>query len=235
VQFREKARPRLVLCLVVAAAGWYLTGCQNKPVTPVLSPPPQIKSDRPYVDPAEIVGLLDDAEAAMQREQFSYPAKGSAVGLFDAVLAKDPDNAEAKRGLERIVETYLKLAESAAQRNQLARAQSMLARARIVDADHPAVAPTVEQIRLLANAKRERLVLDKAQLRDRQSQLTKPLKTLGTQARNSNCRTMIRVRNDSEGRWVYQQMNLAPGEARIRAQIEIGSPPLVELICFQQG
>jgi len=216
-----------------------LTGCQAKSVTPAepqsttsaaTNPAPQYSPD-----PAELLALLDAAEAAMQREQFTYPAQDSALGLFDRVLAMDPDNAEAQRGLERIVEHYLQEAEAAARRNQLARAQSMLDRARIVDVDHPGVEPAAIQIRLLANARRNRLILDRAQLRDRAADLAGSLKTLGIKARDPECRATIRVRNDSEGRWVYQQLNLAPGDARIRAEIQIGSPPLVELVCFQSG
>jgi hypothetical protein len=235
VQFREKARATLVLYLIIVASTLpAITGCQARPEPP----PPEPTSAASDPDPAdieEIYALLDAAEAAMQREQFTFPAQGSALGLYDTVLAMDPHNADAQRGLERIVEYYLGKAELAAQRNNPARARSMLERARIVDADHPAVHRTESQINLLANAERKRLTLDKAQLAGRSVDLSQPLKTFGTQARASNCRAIIRVRNDAEGRWVYQQMNAAPGEDRIRAQIQIGSPPSVELVCFHDG
>ena len=234
MQFREKARATLVLCLLVTSTLPAITGCQARPESS--TPEPTIAaSDPDPVDAEEIFALLDAAEAAMQREQITYPAQGSALGHYDTVLALDPHNPYAERGLERIVEYYLEKAELAAQRNHPARARSMLERARMVDADHPAVHRTEIQINLLANAERKRLTLDKAQLARRSADLGQPLKTFGTQARVSNCRAIIRVQNDAEGRWVYQQMNSAPGEDRIRAQIQIGSPPLVELVCFHDG
>jgi tetratricopeptide (TPR) repeat protein len=212
-----------------------LTGCRAptataQPEQPAAPAQPAI----PSFDPKEVLALLDQAESALQREHMTYPAQGSALGLFDRALAIDPDNVEAQRGLERIVEYYLQKAEAAAQTNQLARARSMLDRARVVDAHHPAIEPTEIQLRLLTNAKRNRLRLDRAQLADRSVELGQPLMTLGIQARDSSCRATIRVRNDAEGRWVYQQMNLAPGDARIRAEIQIGSPPLVDLVCFHE-
>ncbi|MCZ6710131.1 MAG: hypothetical protein O7B25_07200 [Gammaproteobacteria bacterium] len=233
MQFREKARATLVLYLVVASTLAAITGCQARPESP--EPEPDATASTDPVDTEEIFVLLDAAEAAMQREQLTYPAQGSALGLYDTVLAMDPHNEHAQRGLERIVEYYLEKAELAAQRNHPARARSMLERARIVDADHPAVHRTEIQINLLANATRKRLTLDTTQLARRSADLSAPLKTFGTQARAANCRAIIRVRNDAEGRWVYQQMNSAPGEDRIRAQIQIGSPPLVELVCFHDG
>jgi len=217
-----------------------VTGCQTRSAEPIAELPTTTVPAQPLevdveVDVEEVTALLDQAEAAMQRDHLTYPAQGSALGLFDTVLAIDPDNAEAQRGLERIVEYYLGMAEEAAQHNQLARARSMLDRARIVDADHPAFEPIEIQIRLLANARRNRLILDRDQLKNRSGALSQPLKNLGSRARTANCRAVIRVRNDSEGRWVYQQMNLAPGDARIRAQIQIGSPPVVDLLCFSEG
>jgi len=213
-----------------------MTGCQSRPE--ILEPEPSAAPEEPpetLVGPAGILALLDAAEAAMEREHLTFPIQGSAADLFDAVLAVDPDNAQAQRGIERIVEYYLEMAAAAAQRNQLARARSMLERARLLDADHPAVQPTQIQINLLANANRRRLVLDRTQLSNRSVDLRQALKSLGVQARDSNCRAMIRVRSDAEGRWVYEQMKRAPGETRIRAQIQIGSPPLVELVCFHAG
>lgn len=236
MQFREKAQATLVLCVSVASALILLMGCQSRPVLPTPQPstiarPPPVAA----VDPSEIQALLDAAEAAMERQQWTYPAQDSALVLFDRVLVMDPGNLLAQRGLERIAEHYLELAEAALQRNQLAAAQAMLEWARLVDAGHPDLEPTARKIDLLTNARRERLALEPGKLRERSSDLSQPLQVLGGQAREPNCRATIRVRSDAEGRWVYQQMNRAPGDARIRAQIQIGSPPLVELLCFQEG
>jgi len=239
VQCREKAHATLVLCVSIAGMTLVLGSCQTRPQAAAPTPLPAANSTpqqaQPAVDPAEIQALLDGAEAAMQRGQLTYPAQDSALVLFDRVLVMEPDNAEAQRGLERIAEHYLERAETAVQRNQLADARAMLEWARMVDANHPDLAITEARISLLANARRKRLPLDTTALRERSAELRQPLQVLGVQARDASCRATIRVRSDAEGRWVYQQMSLAPGDARIRAEIQIGSPPLVELVCFQDG
>jgi hypothetical protein len=78
-----------------------------------------------------------------------------------------------------------------------------------------------------------RLPVAGSQLRDRSDPLARSLAELGSRARNGNCLAIIRSPSDASGRWIYQQMSRAPGTARIRADIEIGSPPMVELLCFE--
>ncbi len=182
---------------------------------------------------AEIDALLLQANDAMERGQYINPARGSALGLYDRVLALNPGNAEARRGLELIAQHYLDLASAAVRRRQLTRARSMVDWARIVDAEHPGIAAAEAQIRLLAEARRVRLPVAGSQLRDRSDPLARSLAELGSRARNGNCLAIIRSPSDASGRWIYQQMSRAPGTARIRADIEIGSPPMVELLCFE--
>ena len=169
----------------------------------------------------------------MYRGQYIHPARGSALGLYDRVLALDPGNAEARRGLEDIAQHHLDLASAAVRRRQLTRAQSMVDWARIVDENHPGIAAAEAQIRLLADARRLRLAVERSQLSARSETLAQSLTRFGTRARKPNCLATIRSPSDASGRWMYQQMSRAPGDARIRADIEIGSPPMVELLCFQ--
>jgi len=176
--------------------------------------------------------MLDRANAALAADQLTYPEAGSAVSLYNEVLSYQPDNAEAQRGLERVVERYVQLALEAAERGHLARARSMLARARIVDAEHPAIEPTATQIQLLSDATRSRMSLNKADLSDRSPALGASLTEFGANAKDRDCRATIRARNDAEGRWIYQQMNQAEGEGRIRAAFQIATPPSVEVMCF---
>ena len=207
-----------------------MEGCQTAPVAPAIEIP--IEPEPVPVEPPAFDELLERAELALTNDQLTYPETGSALVLFNEVLALDESNAVAKRGLERIVERYLELAERAAQRRQFARSRSMLTRARLVDPEHPAIEPTASQVQLLANARRDRLKLDKSLLSARSETLLQPLADLGEKARAEDCRTTITARTDAEGRWLYQQLNHAKGERRIRAQLQIGSPPQVEVLCF---
>ena len=207
-----------------------MAGCQTAPEAPPIEIP--MEPEPIPTDPGTVDELLEKAELALNDDQLAYPEEGSALLLFNEVLALDDSNAVAKRGLERIVERYLELAQRAAQRQQFARARSMLTRARLVDPEHPAIEPTASQVQLLANARRDRLKLDKSLVSARSDRLFKPLAELGEKARAEDCRTTITARTDAEGRWLYQQLNHAKGERRIRATLEIGSPPQVEVLCF---
>ena len=234
MQFNENPQLALAVCFVCLALT--LTGCQTPPREAAEPTDTATTTDAPgalsAADQAEVARLLEQAEQAMQADHLTYPAKGSALTLFDAARAIDPDNIEAQRGLERIVEHYIDIAESAASRGQLARARSMLDRARIVDSQHPAIAPTERRLALLESSDRERLRINAEQLRSRSPTLVAALQEIAVRARDERCRAIIRVGNDADGRWIYQRMNAGSGDRRIRAQVQIGTPPQVEVLCF---
>ena len=226
-----------MVCLAWIALGQGLSGCQGAPAKPGEIDPqpaqPELPKPLSAQDQLQVRQLLARAQDALAADHLTYPAKGSAITLFDAVRAIDPDNADAQRGLDTIVERYVDMSERAASQGQLARARSMLDRARIVDPDHPAIEPNERRLKLLNNAEHERLRIDAQQLRGKNAGLITALKSIGVKARAEHCRAIIRVGSDAQGRWVYQQMSSGPGERRIRAQVQIGTPPQVEVLCFQ--
>ena len=154
------------------------------------------------------------------------------MSLYHQILDTDPDNIAAQRGLERIVEHFLEAASTALERQQYTRADSMLSRARLADRHNPNIEPIETQLRLIENARREKVRLDWRKLAARSPDLNKPLARLGGMARQAGCRATITVSNDAEGRWVYQQMSRSPGKERIRARMQIASPASVEIVCF---
>jgi len=76
--------------------------------------------------------LLQRGDAALAALRLSEPFADSAAANYSAVLAIDAQNAEARRGLERIVTAYTALARSALQRGDTGYARQLLARARTV-------------------------------------------------------------------------------------------------------
>ena len=76
--------------------------------------------------------LLQRGDAALAALRLSEPFADSAAANYTAVLAIDAQNAEARRGLERIVTAYTGLARSALQRGNTRYARQLLARARTV-------------------------------------------------------------------------------------------------------
>lgn len=232
----EKARRALLFGCAGCIFSAMIAGCQTaEPSAPrtenTSDQPTQVQVDL-AVSQADLDSLFDAAEVAFTDDRLTYPAKGSALVLYERILVLDPGNTQALRGMEKIAERYLQLAQRAAERRQFAQARSMLSRAHLVDPDNAALEPTASQIRLLESAKREKVTLDKKLLRERSEVLSGPLQRLGREAKANGCRVMITVRNDAEGRWVYQEMSKSAGDQRLRAQVQIASPPAVEITCF---
>lgn len=226
-------RAGILWALALLAA---LAGCQ------AARPPPQLLpvEPRPAADaqapPQEqkqaVIGLLAAAEQALQRDQLTTPESGSAYSLYQEALALAPGNDRAQRGLERIVERYVKMALQAAERQRYSQGRTLLARARRVDPEHPAIDPTAHQIDLLETARREKVRLDSAQLQARSSAVQGALEMLGRRAGQSGCRVTISARSDAEGRWIYRQLHRGADGVRVPTQLTVASPPAVELICF---
>ena len=219
------------LSAIVGISFLVLAGCETEPPRPepVSEPEPPV---RPAPEPLpEVEPLLEQARLAFEAHRLTTPEDDSAHALYQEVLRLDPENDHARRGIEKIVERYVRFALEAIERRQFARARSMLARARLVDAGHPAIEPTEQQMNLVENASRDRMRLDPGVLEERSSILGARLRDLGGRAKASACRVTINARSDAEGRWIYRQLNSAAGEARVRARLAIASPPSVELVC----
>ena len=215
------------ICLLV------LAGCETEPPrqAPAPQPEPSAPPAPPATEPPDVEPLLERARLAFEAHRLTTPEDISAYSLYREALRLDPGNDRARRGLEQIVERYVRFALEAVERRQYARARSMLARARLVDAGHPAIEPTEQQLNLVENAERDRLRLDPAALAKRSAALGERLRGLGARAKNPGCRVTINARSDAEGRWVYRQLNSASGTTRVRARLAIASPPSVELVC----
>ena len=210
---------------LLVALMWVISGCTN------IAPKTE-QADSVELDPTlqrQLNTLEDQAVLALQQNHLAYPAADSAVSLFQQMLALNPGNKEATRGLEQVVEQYIALALAAADERLFAKAKSMLARAKLVDASHPSLAPTMTQIRLLETAQRKTILLK-----------AKPLFTSATKDKitrlvkrgNKNCRYAIAANNDEQGRWIYKTIKSAAANGRPKAKIIISSPTRIEQICL---
>lgn len=228
---------RPLLCGFVLA----LTACQTPlppPVREARPAPTVVAAPAPAVSvesrEIRIRGLLDQANRAIRYDHLTGPHPGSAEDLFRQVLALDPNNEEALRGPEKIAERLVAKALEAASRWSLTEARAFLARARAIMPGHPSIAPTETQINLLASAKRKQQRFDAAavQQMDERAEAASRLAALGAEAKGGGCRTTITAPSDETGRWMFQKMNEVDMDGRVRANIRIGSPPGVELVCF---
>lgn len=218
---------RIFSDLIDQTAGMALAAWPGLVLSAVLSPVIAL------ADATGIDALLDAAEAAERQDHLIYPARGSAMSIYHDVLFQDPDNEHALAGLGRLAEHFLVQAQTALDRDQLLKAGSMVSKARMIYPDYPPVATMAHQIALLESADRTRETLDWRLVAERSATLAPELKRLGRIAKQGDCRVTINVSNDAEGRWVFQQMNSARGENRVRAQVKIASPAAVDILCFK--
>ena len=137
---------------------------------------------------------------------------------FEQAVALAPDHELAQEGFERIVERYLALATRAIERERWASARSMLDRARLVDADHVGIGALRRQVELLSNARRVVLDLNQTEVRNRRLGTVAKLTAFGLLARDPAARVTILAGSDADGRWMYEQLNKAPGSPRIRGR-----------------
>lgn len=217
----------------IVALAWLSFGCAPrtpaKPSSP-LPTTPAIVEPLPAVDEAAVQRLLDAAREALAEDRLTTPAERSAYGYYRQILDMAPAHPAATHGLERIVERYIVLVRRAIERERWPSAQTLLQRASLVDNAHPGIEPLRRQVELLARAVRLALDVERPALDRRSDELARQLANFGRQARRANARVTIRVGNDADGRWIYEQLSRAPGERRIRAGIEIGLPPKVTIL-----
>jgi len=214
--------------------------------TPVKQPPVQTPSQNTQgttpqlpANNAAIERYFDLAIDAFNKDQLLTPEADSAFKYYTEAQKLDSGDPRAARGFELITERYLTLALQAADRSSFVNARSMLGRAKIVfqsvlannpDFTSPNFESIAQQINVLASAETTRLKLNSKLIKSRDSLLINQLKAIGSLAKQPDTRVIITVRNDADGRWVYQQLRKAPGEFRIRGEIKIGIPERVELI-----
>lgn len=215
----------LLICLV--------SSCTN-------TSPRELKVDkntdtRPSITTAALNDWLDQAEEAIQRKHLNYPTQGSAHQIYRNILRLDPNQEDAKRGLERIVETYVDLSMQALARRQFASAKSMLTRARLILPSHPSIEPSSEQIRLTMSADHQIMKLSQVDLAAETEALKSALHDFATSGDRS-CRFVIYAKHDGQGRWLYQMLakgrNQMLAKGRLRAQIVVRLPASIERLCY---
>ena len=227
------------LCLLGLASA--LVACQ--------STPKQEESAVPLVQvapaPVELTPqqkivhrLLAEADYCLSRNQLLNPIADNAQDRYRSVLLMEPENERAKLGLQAIALRFVDLAQTAAKRGNLSEANTMIKYAKSID-NNPVVQDAANSLRKqLVNippaiayvAGAGEIVLDAKMLLSKDPQLTTHLTSVAHKAKQTDQFVLIIARNDTEGRWVYQQLrNAVPGYL-VRGDIRIGSPARVKLV-----
>lgn len=203
-----------------------LWGCAAVSVDPATSS----KQPLSAAEKSQLEALLISAEEALANKLLDASKPSSATYLFRQALSLDPQNSEAERGLEQIVERYVALALTAAQQGDTELARNLLARSRMIDPEHMSVRPTNEFIDAIDTSQRERVIIRGLSA----SALTEAIDNL-VRDTGPSCRYRISAANDVRARELYQLLRQGFVRSQInrrpRAATEISTPDRLERIC----
>jgi protein TonB len=133
--------------LAVAAIAYFALYSSTPDKLTALPPPPPVGKTAPAAAPSNAGGdavapsatdekvfqLLESAEQAMRERHYIDPAAGSALALYHEVLVFDPNNGEARQGMQRLAEVLFARADSALDEHKIDVALQSLETARSID------------------------------------------------------------------------------------------------------
>jgi protein TonB len=146
--------------LVIAAAAYVLTRGHSSDDKPVAAGPaavpdktsaPAAIAAAPTTKPAadvdeKVDALIEKAQQAMLDRHFIDPLAGSALSLYREVLIMNPDNGEARQGLQRLAEILIARVQSALDDRKFDVALQFLETARSIDASDKRLSALDEKI-----------------------------------------------------------------------------------------
>tara|TARA_B110000858_G_scaffold115070_1_gene131498 strand:- start:9427 stop:10161 length:735 start_codon:yes stop_codon:yes gene_type:complete len=224
--------------LIFPLAALLLSSCQALPVEPITAesqsandsldiralPDAEIFPGSSREDRREMIpDILYAALQALSDDRLLTPIDDNAHGRFKRVLAMDPNNKLALEGLQDIVVRYLQLVEESMRRGLFDEAETLLARARSVDSNHPGIAITAEALRLEMNSNDLFFKLDYPNYSARSELAQNELADIARQAREHEAFFLITAPNDKLARWMVSVMREAVTGYRLRGNIELSS------------
>ena len=143
--------PASIILLVLAAFGaaFMLLRHGKTPLKPAAVGIPQSLSQPGSKAPAtdeKADLLIEKAQQAMLDRHFIEPAEGSALSLYRRALALDPDNGEARQGLQRLAEVLFARVQSALDERKIDVALQSLETARSISPSDGRLGPLDERI-----------------------------------------------------------------------------------------
>ncbi|MGI9304019.1 MAG: protein kinase domain-containing protein [Gammaproteobacteria bacterium] len=103
----------------------------------------------------ELAGLLSDADEKFGAAELTQPAGDNALAMYRQVLAKDPQNAAAQRGVQNVIRHYLDAANDLLAAAQTARAEAQLTIVEKIDSSNPEAEALRARIEAIAQKQAE--------------------------------------------------------------------------------
>ena len=207
-------------------------------------------SIKPSQKPIDTVAVwLGEAGWAFEQDKLTTPKNQSAYYYLARVLAKDPNNPQALVALEKIVQRYYELLQSSLAQDRLAQARVYLSRAEKVIPKHKqltamralidgrAVQKQVAVMSVLEASmpettvpamRNQKLLLPTTLVKQQDKMLAQWLVIVANKAQSLQATMLIVAPRDAQARWIYQTMNGADPDQRIRANIKHSKPARIE-------
>ncbi len=149
---KKRFNKKLLAVAVIAIIAVLIVARKNVEPAPsesavaIETTPPRTRPvvDVPAPDPAReraarIAALLEAADTDIEALRLTTPPGNNAFEKYNAVLSLEPQNEAAREGIDRVVNNYLQLAQSAAETGDIETARRYVSRAAAIRPDHPAV------------------------------------------------------------------------------------------------
>ena len=176
----------------------------------------------------KVARFLSLAEDAFSRQRLTSPIDDNAYLWYSQVLALNPNNTTAKYGISDIVEQYLSWAIKTFETDSLARALDYIAKAKSVDDTHSNIALVEANIINRSLIFETSFTINQQKLASRHKSVKVQMRDIAMEIDRLNAPVLIQARSDSEGRWIYKQLNFH-STMRIRATFKISQSPQVTL------
>ena len=189
--------------------------------------------------------LLGEAGWAFEKDQLTTPKAKSAYYYLSKVLAKEPQNPLALAALEKIVQRYYVLLKASLNKGKVEQARVFWSRAKKIIPKHSELAKMralienhhVKQQMVVVSEpatevpalRTQKLLLPVHLIKQQDKQLAQWLVMLAKKAHDLQATMLIVAPRDTQARWVYQAMNSADPEQRIRANIKHSRPARLEI------
>lgn len=176
-----------------------------------------------------LADILYEALQALDEDRLLTPVDDNAHGRFMRVLAYDSSNSIALQGIQDIVLRYLELSQESMHRGLFEESESMLDRARFVDADHPGIEAVALALKAEMDSEDLFFELDSRELSRRSEQAQVQLADIAQQAREHSAFFLITAPNDDLARWMVSVMRQAVDGHRLRGNIEMAGRTSIRL------
>ena len=213
------------LCISILVC--LLSACSGTPIDN-LEPEIQWLSESPSSTDPEVEKFLQLAKNAFAKQRLTTPYNDNAYLWYSLLLAIDPHNVDAQHGISDIVEQYLTWALETFETGTLELSLGYIAKAKSVDETHPSISSLEANIVNRSSIRETSFVINQKQLSLREDSVKIRLQEIAEEIDRRKADIVIQAQNDSEGRWIYKQLNSYSID-RIRATFELSASPQVIL------